>query len=264
MNNIDNIKKFKPLKTVIVEYKINGSTYNSGEIGTINAPEDKRTLQRKQGMFVASGSVKSLKALVNTSTVNCIICYTDPGRSEFIESLLTEAVFNNKTVYIKNGILYNEFTPRQTLSVRKELRNRDKYLDKKQNQNDMLYLRDCMNNHRRIPEERKAKMLKFIKYYEMDIPTNEIEWVETFDNLAFYIRNKIAYQEPEYTEEELIKIDNYQMNRDYTYGYDINKYYICEECGELVLRGTEDTHLCYCDIAPERTNADRIINGDRR
>ena len=240
MNNIDNIKKFKTFKKTIVEYTINSNTYSSGEIGTINAPEDKRNLQRKQGMFVATGSIKSLKAVVNASTVSCIICYTDPGRSEFIESLLTEAVFNNKTVYIKHGTFYDEFTPKTTISVKRELRNRDKYLDKKQNQNDILHLRDCMNNHRHIPEERKAKMMKYIKYYEMDIPSNEIEWVETFDNLAFYIRNNIDY------------------------AYDNNKYYICEECGELVLRGTEDMHLCYCDIAPERTNADRIINGDRR
>lgn len=219
-----------------INYHIIDKDYLSVEIGTINAPQEKRYAQRKQGIFVASGSIKSLKALISKNNINCIICYTNPNNSEFIEDLLTEAVYNNKTVYIKTKDDFKEFYPRTSISVNKDLRNRDRKLDRKRVYEDMFTERDLMNNHRIIPEERKTKMRKYIRYYEMDMPTNEIEWVETFDNLVYYIKNNIPY------------------------AFDTNKYYICEECGELVHRGTE--HICYCDIPYKRLKIDYLVNGE--
>lgn len=89
----------------------------------------------------------------------------------------------------------------------------------------------------RIPEARKDKMKRYIKYYELDYPETEPEWVEIFHQLAYYIKNKIDY------------------------AFDSNQYYICEECGELVSRGNEELHCCYCDIPVERTKIDYLVNG---
>ena len=87
----------------------------------------------------------------------------------------------------------------------------------------------------RIPEDRKAKMRRFIKYYDLEMPRTEPEWVNTYHQLAFYIRNKIDY------------------------AFDTNQYEICEECGELVHRGVE--HICYCEIPEKRTKIDILVNG---
>ena len=87
----------------------------------------------------------------------------------------------------------------------------------------------------RIPEERKAKMMKYIKYYDLEMPQSEPEWVNMYHQLAFYIRNKIDY------------------------AFDTNLYYICEECGALVRRGSE--HICYCEIPEKRTKIDILVNG---
>lgn len=120
---------------------------------------------------------------------------------------------------------------------------------------------DTMYNGMRIPEDRKDKMKRYIKYYELDYPETEPEWVEVFHQLAYYIKNNIGYKEPEYTPEEQALIDSYQMDKEVTYGYDNNRYYICEECGELINRGTEELHCCYCDIPVPRTKEDYLVNG---
>lgn len=139
-----------------------------------------------------------------------------------------------KYIYYKIDKDYYKFIPndREDSSYYKKI---DKNRRVKEDKNIQI---DTMYNGMRIPEERKAKMRRYITYYELDLPETEPEWVEVFHQLAYYIKNKIDY------------------------AFDSNQYYICEECGELVNRGNEELHCCYCDIPTPMTKMDYIVNGD--
>lgn len=171
--------------------------------------------------------------------------YVDDGRTQ-------------KDIYYKSkddkNIPWNKFLPDA----------QDTKLDKiKENKQAVQVAVDQYTNevfgNQKVPEHRKAELLKQIKYYELDIPQTEPEWVRAFHQVAYYIRNGIGLEQPEYTEDEQNLIDNYQMEKELTYGYDTNRYYICKECGELVRRGTE--HVCYCELPEKRTKMDILVNG---
>ena len=215
---------------------INNKEYMPSEICTINTPMNKQTNQRKLGMGVIANTVKALKFAVTSNRFTCVIYYGYP-RSLFIESILNEAVYSGKDVYYRVNDINYDYTPTEA-----EKTARDKYLERKAYKEQAHTARiehiEDMYNGMRIPEERKAKMRRYIRYYELDLPETEPEWVEVFHQLAYYIKNKIDY------------------------AFDSNQYYICEECGELVNRGTEELHCCYCDIPVPMTKMDYIVNGD--
>ena len=232
-----NIIEYKRKKYKATKLKVDDKEFISVEIGTINAPKNKTKLQRDLGIFVANGSIKSLKALVSKSDINCIIYYGIP-ESDFITDILNEAIFNNKIVYTKTEDIYNEYIPTVPISENKKLRNLDKEINKRKTQEELDLNRDINYQGRRIPEERKIKMRRYLRYYQLETPVTEPEWVEAFEQLAYYIKHEIPY------------------------AFDTNLYTICEECGELVHRGTEEEHICYCDIVPKRLKIDYIINGE--
>ena len=95
---------------------------------------------------------------------------------------------------------------------------------------------DTIYGGMRLSEAKKDKIKRLIKYYELDYPETEPEWVEIFHQLAYYIKNRIHF------------------------AFDKNRYYRCKECRELVLRGSE--HCCYCDLPVPMTKMDYIVNGD--
>jgi len=262
------------------KFKIFNKEYDTERICTINYKGDKVLQQRRLKMNTVPANVpydkftRYVYAAANTIDIECIIVNGKPN--DYLTDLLSKIYWANainevydkqlrkmvkvndnktlKDIYYKEGDTWFKFLPNPKESASD--RHREKKIQTRvavDRHTEELY------NGMRIPEDRKLKMIKYIKYYDLDMPQTEPEWVTTFHQLSYYIKNNIGFEEPEYTEEELIKIDNYQMSKDDTYGYDTNRYYICKECGELVHRGTE--HCCYCDIPTPRTKIDYIVNG---
>jgi len=212
---------------------INNKEYTPSEIGTINTPMDKQRLQRRMGMGVIANTVKALRFASSSDKFTCLIYYGNP-KHPFIENILNEAVYNGKDVYYRVDNMNYPYTPTEPQKTA-----RDKYIEKqeykRQAQTARLEQIEDRYNGARIPEERKLKMRRFIRYYELEMPQSEPEWVETVQQLAYYIRNEVPY------------------------AFDENQYYICEECGDLVRRGTE--HCCYCELPEPRTKLDYLVNG---
>lgn len=90
----------------------------------------------------------------------------------------------------------------------------------------------------KVKETGKLKLKKFITYYELTYPETELDWYLAYTQIKYYLENKIPT------------------------AYDKNLYYRCPECGELVRRGTEDEHICYCEVAPMRVHMDYVVNGE--
>lgn len=212
---------------------INNKEYTPSEIGTINTPMDRQNTQRRIGMGVIANTVKALKFAAYSPKFTCIIHYGYP-KGNFIENILNEAVYNGKDVYYRVDNYNYAYTPTEA-----EKTARDRYLErqeyKRQAQTARITQIEDRYNGARVPEERKAKMMRYIRYYELEIPQTEPEWVETFHQLAYYIKNNIEY------------------------AFDENQYEICPECGDLIRRGTE--HCCYCELPIERTKIDYLVNG---
>lgn len=212
--------------------KINENEFAANEIATINTPEEKTRNLRRLGVNVIANTIKALKFATNSDTISCIIFYGNPNN--YFKSILDDTR-EDIQIYIKTNNNYQRYlqTPKTA---------RDRYLDKKEYRETAHTARleniEARTNRARIPEERKAKMRKYLRYYELDIPQTEPEWVEAFEQLAFYIKNKIPYS------------------------FDTNLYYICPECGELIRRGTEEEHICYAEIAPKRVHMDYVINNE--
>ena len=89
-----------------------------------------------------------------------------------------------------------------------------------------------------IEDRVKSRLRKYFTYYDITYPETEYDWYLAFKQVQYYYNNKIPF------------------------AYDRNKYYICPECKELILRGTEEEHICYCEIVPEKTHMDYILNGE--
>lgn len=213
---------------------INNKEYTPSEIGTLNTPEAKKQIQRSLGMKVIANTVKAMRFAALTPTLNCIIFYGLP-KSEFIQEILNDAVYNGKDVYYRVDNQNMEYIP-----TAPQKNARDRYLEKldykRQAQTARIENIEQRTNGARVPEARKAKMMKYIRYYELEIPRTEPEWVETFEQLAFYIRNNIEY------------------------AFDNNQYEICPECGDLIHRGSE--HCCYCELPEQRVKMDYLVNGE--
>ena len=241
---------------------LNNNEYVASEIVTINPPMNKVNEQKRKGITVVGGygklpTIKALKYATTNPKFTCIIYYGYP-KSKFIQDILNAATYENKDVYYKvqdSVFVYTATEPKPTA--------RDKYIAKQEYKQQAHTARlehlEYIYQGQRVTEEQKNKMKRYIKYYELELPESEIEWVEMLHQLRYYIKNKLICEEPEYTSEEQALIDSYQMEKDMTYGFDTNRYYICEECGELVLRNTE--HTCYYDEPIKRTKLDYIVNG---
>ncbi len=194
---------------------------------------DRQNTQRRMGINVIANTVKALRFASIAEYITCVIHYGFP-KTPFIQDILNNAVYNGKDVYYRvenNNIKYEPTEPKKTA--------RDRYIEKQEYKQQAHTARVSQIEDRyhgaRVPEDRKLKMMKYIRYYELDMPKTEPEWVETFHQLSYYIRNDIDY------------------------AFDKNQYFICEDCGDLVHRGTE--HACYYELPEPRTKIDYLVNG---
>ena len=232
----------KNLKTKI--YKILNKEYDSSTIATVGYT-DKEIIrkQRFQGMNVVvptedfSKYIKCIYGACGADYIECILIAKKPN--EYLTRVLNEIYWNsiNKN---NNKLIKDIYYKENNTWVKFVADAKDTKLDViKENKVSAQVAIDRNTEElfkgQRIPEDRKAKMRRFIRYYDLEMPRTEPEWVNTYHQLAFYIRNKIDY------------------------AFDTNQYEICKECGELVHRGVE--HICYCEIPEKRTKIDILVNG---
>lgn len=232
----------KNLKTKI--YKILNKEYDSSSIATVGYT-DKEIIrkQRYQGMNVVmpnedfSKYIKCIYGACGADYIECILIAKKPN--EYLTRVLNE-IYWSSTNKNNNKLIKDIYYKENNTWVKFVADAKDTKLDViKENKVSAQVAIDRNTEElfkgQRIPEDRKAKMRRFIRYYDLEMPRTEPEWVNTYHQLAFYIRNKIDY------------------------AFDTNQYEICKKCGELVHRGVE--HICYCEIPEKRTKIDILVNG---
>ena len=163
--------------------------------------------------------------MVNSKDLNCIIHYGYPN--EYMQDKLNQAFYKNKIVFIRNveKNTYTQYKPTkdETHYTKFNVKNSiDTYVDER-------------TGRKRLSDKEKSELSNLIKYYELDYPQSEIEWVLVKEQLDFYTKNNIDY------------------------AFDKSQKYICPECGELASYATE--HICYDFTEDEKTKLDYIVNG---
>lgn len=196
--------------------------------------------QEKAGCKVLHSQVTKKQiwwTIYNNAKRDTLIIYDDPESSTFIRNVVHKALAQGITVYYRSRANCNT-----NLNPVYEEIIKEKLIKTKDKTTFSVYTLNPIPQEEDITfsEQEKAKLRRYIRYYELELPQNPTtaEWYNIGIQIKYYINNKIPY------------------------AYDRNLYYICEECGELIRRGTEDEHICYCDIAPQKTHLDYLINGD--
>lgn len=234
--------------------KINLSNYsvNTDEVMSIYPPAKYQNAQKLSGCTVVPEyltgyykpyhiSVKQTWARIynNIDKIKYIIIYDEPNDIRLIQNIVHYAFKQGITVFYRQrsnceaGLkpVYTELSGEKNV-----------YHSRPGNQYDYLgsYYTETPEKHsfKVISDITKAKLKKYFTYYEITYPETEYDWYLAFKQIKYYYKNRIPF------------------------AFDKNKYHICPECKELILRGTEEEHICYCDIVPERTHMDYILNGE--
>lgn len=232
-----------------MKIEIANSDYTYEEIGVINTPESKEKTLRKLGMNVLK-TMKAIGYMLSKTTIKAVVIYSNTQKKTHLSEKLIEKLMSTEHVakYSANYagrryfIFFEDTREYKEIIFSEEQRKKERIAERKEDslENYISLELDRIYEGKRISEERKIKMTKYIRYYQLELPKTEAEWYNTFKQLEFYIKNNVEYS------------------------FDKNLYYICQECGELIRRGTEEEHVCYCDLVPVKTNIDYIINGERR
>lgn len=232
-----------------MKIEIANKDYTYEEIGVINTPESKERHLRKLGMNVLK-TMKAIGYMLSKSTIKAVVIYSNTQKKTHLSGKLIEKLMNTEHIakYSANYagrkyfIFFEDTREYKEIIFSEEQRKKERIAERKEDslENYISLELDRIYEGKRISEERKIKMTKYIRYYQLELPKTEAEWYNTFKQLEFYIKNNVEYS------------------------FDKNLYYICKECGELIRRGTEEEHVCYCDLVPEKTTIDYIINGERR
>lgn len=170
-----------------------------------------------------------------------LIIYDDPDITDnnLVKKAVSFAFKNGITVFYRSrenclsGLspAYTELTKQNNI-----------YHSRPNNQYDYMgsYYTEAPENKKfpKVKDTAKAKLRRYFTYYDITRPETEYDWYLAAKQIIFYTKNKIPT------------------------AFDKNNYYICPECKELILRGTEEEHICYCEIVPERTHMDYLLNGE--
>lgn len=229
--------------------KIANNNYTYEEIGVINTPETKEKSLRGLGMKVLK-TMKSIGYMLSKDTIRVVVIYSNTQKKVPLSEKLIEKLMNTEHIakYSANFpgrkyfLFFEDTREYKEIIFSEEQRRKDRIAERREDslENYISLELDILNEGKRISEERKIKMTKYIRYYQLDLPKTEAEWYNTYQQIVFYIKNDVEYS------------------------FDKNLYYICDKCGELIRRGTEEEHVCWCDLAPAKTAVDYIINGERR
>lgn len=204
---------------------INNKEYNTINIATFNTPRNLIRKQQLLGVSVIFNTPKAINFMINSKDLSCIIHYGYPN--EYMQDKLNQAFYKNKIVFIRDveKNTYTQYKPTkdETHYTKFNVKNSiDTYTDER-------------TGRRRLSDKEKSELSNLIKYYELDYPQSDIEWVLVKEQLDFYTKNNIDY------------------------AFDKSQKYICPECGELVSYTTE--HICYDFTEDEKTKLDYIVNG---
>lgn len=244
-----------------MKIQINNYSVNTNEILSIYPPKKYIYSQINAGCSVVEeykenfyGQIyhTSIKYLWNKiyskdRTFKYFIVYDDPDEDRKIQNVVRYAFKNGITVFFRErsnceaGLtpVYSELVKQNSIYHRRPGDTYD-YMGS--------YYTEAPDNgdFPLIDDKTKAKIRRYIVYYDITRPETEYDWYLAYEQVKYYQDNNMDYIDEE---GELI----YQ---------DKNLYTICKECGELIHRGTEEEHVCYCDIVPKRLKMDYIVNGE--
>lgn len=234
--------------------KINLSNYsvNTNEVVSVYPPSKYTEAQKRVGCKVIpeylSGyygiyhiSVKQTWGMIyNLKNIKYMIVYEDPDNTDqkIIKNIVHYAFKKGITVFYRQKSNCDSGLKPHYIELTKENNIYHSLPGGRYTYIGSNYEDTELKTVKHLPEQKKNKLRKYLRYYEIETPQDEIEWVETFEVIRYYIKNKMPF------------------------AFDRNRYRVCPECKELVLRGTEEEHICYCDIVPEKTHMDYILNGE--
>lgn len=208
--------------------QINNYTYNSSEIATLFPPYKYHAAQKQAGVKVIKTAKQAWATLYNTQ-VKALLIYEDPENSTLIRNICKFCLNNNIEVFLRDNCIpgisptYTQFTKEHPIF------NGKSYITS------TFSTAPTITSDEAITEQDKQALAKYLKYYDIDYPRSEPEWVQVKTIIDYYIEHNVPYS------------------------FDTNQYYICEECKELVHHNVP--HECYYDEPIKRTKLDYIVNG---
>lgn len=174
--------------------------------------------------------------LYNTAKpYKAVIIYTNPDTSGRIKGIVEYCMEHNIDVFYRTNCIpgvkpvYEEYISTKTVFYNKKpsyklLKTTDAVKD------NLNY-----HYHKDTTEKEQATLIKYLNYYDIELPQSDIEWV--------MIKQQI----------------NYYLDNDIDYAFDKSQRYICPECGALAYYNLE--HICYDFTEEEKTKLDYIVNG---
>lgn len=216
--------------------KVCNKSYNATQVAVINTKDKNRIEKFKQLGVSVCTSIKSMYWALGkcSAKIQCVLVY---NVNEYIESML-EKSNQELDIYIHDGITFKRYS-----HPTKTVKNRNYTTRKKEESQSMSNILDFQTHLRykgqTLSEERKLKMRDYITFYELDYPQTEGEWLRTFEQLAYYLRNNIPY------------------------AFDQNRYEICSCCHQLVEKANSHNHLCFAE-SEEQPHIYYEINGGEK
>lgn len=211
--------------------KINDYEIKPSKLATLFAPYKYHSAQRKAGCTVIKTAKQAWYTLYN-KPLEAIIIYTDPDAddefSPFMKNICKYALKNNIKVFYRANCIPGIAPSYEEITAERPVFYNEQYVTSNF---------DSVTPVKVMPldDRTKNKLLQYIKYYDLDYPNNETEWHILHTTVKYYSDNKIEFS------------------------FDENTHYLCEDCGEIVARGTK--HICYYDEPIKRTKIDYIVNG---
>ena len=229
---------------------INNYEINTKELTTLFPPSKYIIAQRNAGCSVINlYSAMSMESYENyikrfwaiLYNTKYLIIYDDPDSTDnsLVKKAVSFAFKNGITVFFRQR---NNCMEHVTPMYSELTKQTNKYVSRAGDEYEYIgsYYTEAPEQlkYKVISDRSKSKIRRFIKYYDITYPVTEYDWFIAYRQILYYHKNKIPY------------------------AYDRNLYYRCRECGDLISRGTEEEHVCYCDIVPKRMHMDYIVNGD--
>ena len=207
--------------------KINNYEFKPNKIATLFAPYKYHSAQKQVGCTVITSTKQAWYILYNQS-LEAIIIYSDPDDNVFIRNVCKYALDNNIKVFYRANCIPGIAPSYEEITAERPIFHNKQYITSNFDSVSQVEVQP-------LDDRTKNKLRLFIKYYDLDYPTNETEWHMIHETVKYYSDNKIEFS------------------------FDENTHYLCEDCGELVLRGTK--HTCYYDEPIKRTKIDYLVNG---
>jgi hypothetical protein len=195
---------------------------------------------KELGYIVATTSKQAFYLIKNNINIKTLITYVAPESS--IVSSLISTIFKNpcsEAYYIpKPGAKPIEIT---NISYKKSTHVTNKGETQVRITYDIFqdFKEEVYSQFNVITEQEKAHYSKYIRLFDLAYPQDNLEWTLIRETINTYLNYNLPYQ------------------------FDTNRYYLCEECDELVSLNQQGYHKCSSpDIDEKYSKIDRIVNGE--